>query len=99
MAMSKDRVVLAVECGACQQITPVPTYDGALRIARCGSCGRAFQPAGELLEQYHTSAQHIAEYDVLLKALHEARQAMTSALAHWGRKAGKEALSQALRAE
>jgi hypothetical protein len=97
--MALDRVVLAVECGACQQITAVPTYDGVLHIARCGSCGRAFQPVEELMDQYQTSAQRIAEYDVLRKALHEARQAMTTALAQWGRKAGKEALSEALSVE
>jgi hypothetical protein len=96
MALSEDRIVLAVECGYCSQITGVPVYNGTLRIARCGGCGKVFRTTEALVHQYQTYAERIEKYDSLLQALQEAREAIALALQHWGRKAGKEALSQAL---
>lgn len=96
MTFTEDRITLAVVCGSCNQITGVPVYDGALHIARCVSCGRPFDAPEVLAEQYRTRAERIATYDELSDALQQARNAMTSALEHWGRKAGKDALSQAL---
>ena len=97
--MTEDRIVLAVECGYCSLITAVPVYNGALHIARCGNCGRAFQAAKTLVSQYQASAERIVTYDTLLETLMKAKEAMALALEHWGRKAGKEALTRALSAE
>ena len=80
MTLPEDRVVLAVECGACQQLTAVPTYDGAQQIARCGSCGGRFHAAETLMNQYQTSAERLAKYDTLMQALQEVQHAMTAAL-------------------
>jgi uncharacterized Zn finger protein len=42
MALSEDRIVLAVECSRCQQLTSVPVYNGMRHIARCGACGHVY---------------------------------------------------------
>jgi transcription elongation factor Elf1 len=96
MERSADHIVLAIECGHCRQITGIQVYNGALYIVRCGVCGQVFPTAEELVRQYQVYSARIASHEVLCQALHEAREAMTSALEHWGRKAGKEVLSQAL---
>lgn len=98
MTSTEDRIALAVVCGSCSQITGVPVYNDSLHIARCVGCGRPFDAPEALVQQYRISAERIAAYDELSNALQQARDAMTSALAHWGRQAGKEALTQALSA-
>ncbi|GIX48087.1 MAG: hypothetical protein KatS3mg131_2298 [Candidatus Tectimicrobiota bacterium] len=96
MQAATDRVVLAVECGRCQQLTRVSGYGGALYLARCSGCGRPFPAAEALLRQYQEAAERLAGYAALEQALAQARAAMATALAQWGRKAGREALVQAL---
>ena len=96
MTPPEDRIVLAVECGHCCQITPVSVYNDALYIVRCGNCGRTFAAAEALVHQYQTFAERIAQYDRLRRTLQAMRAAMTTALEQWGRKAGREALVQAL---
>jgi hypothetical protein len=96
MAQGEDRIVLAIECGHCSQITGVQIYNGALRIVRCGMCGQIFHAADALVRQYQAYADHLARSEVLGRALQEAQEAMQFALEHWGRKAGKEQLSRAL---
>jgi hypothetical protein len=96
MTLTGDRITLAVVCGSCSQITGVPVYNNSLHIARCVGCGRPFDAPEMLVQQYRTTAERISTYDELSDALQQARNAMTSALEHWGRKAGKDALSQAL---
>jgi hypothetical protein len=46
------------------------------------------------MDQLYT--ERITTHEALRQAFQEAREAMTSALEHWGRKVGKEVLSRAL---
>ena len=96
MAQVEDRIVLAIECGQCRQITGVQVYRGALQIVRCGMCGQVFQAAGALVRQYQAYADHLARSEGLGQALQAAHEAMRFALEHWGHKAAKEQLSRAL---
>lgn len=96
MEPSEDRVVLAIECGHCSQITGVQVRNGALYTVRCGVCGQDFPAAQELMRVYQMYAERLASYEILHQDLRRAQEAMTSALEHWGRKAGKEVLLQTL---
>ena len=39
MAQYEDRVILAIECGHCRQLTGLQIYNDALYIVCCGACG------------------------------------------------------------
>ena len=80
MAQGEDRIVLAIECGHCSQITGVQIYNGALRIVRCGMCGQIFHAADALVRQYQAYADHLARSEGLGRALQEAQEAMQFAL-------------------
>ena len=96
MVPYEDQIVLAVECGRCRQITRVPVYDDAHHIGRCGACGQVYRAVDTLVHQYQDYTAKIAAFEKLSQALGHARAAIATALAQWGRKAGKEALARAL---
>jgi hypothetical protein len=96
MMRMKDRIVLAIECGHCRQITGMKVYNKTLLIDRCGACGQNFPAVDDLLRQYALYSHRIEHHEPLRQTLEEARAAVQMALAHWGQQAGKEALTRVL---
>jgi hypothetical protein len=96
MTRLEDRIILAIECGHCRQITGMRVYNNALLIDRCGSCGQDFPAVDDLVSQYESYAHRIEDHERLRQTLEKALEAMQMSLQYWGQGAGKEALLRVL---
>jgi hypothetical protein len=99
MVRIEGRIILAIECSHCLQITSMKVYNEALYIDRCGACGQTFRAADDLVYQYESYANRIAHHESLHQMFQEVLEAAKLALEHWGQKVGKEALVRVLHKE